>query len=117
MSYEPPIKLHRIVNDIIKDYNDKLEDKVVMSIQQQIGVDVNKEELMHALRYDRDQYKKGYDDGLADGYAKGISDKIAAETAVRDFVNKIYLTDEYRYGSAALKNVIKDILDEMFPHY
>ena len=40
------------------------------------GVEVDKEELLRALQYDRDQYQKGYADGKADaqkhGYWVGI---------------------------------------------
>jgi len=32
---------------------------------------VDKEELIRALRYDRDQYDRGYSDGYSRGYAAG----------------------------------------------
>ena len=31
-------------------------------------INVNKEELIKALKYDRDQYEKGYDDGYDEGF-------------------------------------------------
>jgi len=49
---------------------------------QHFGFDVNKEELLKALQYDREQYTKGYKDGY--------------ERAVEAFAEK--LTD-YSYGS------------------
>lgn len=37
---------------------------------QNVGIDVNKEELLKALQYDRNQYEKGY----KEGYAKAIDE-------------------------------------------
>ena len=42
----------------------------VMSVAQSMGVDVNKEELLKALAYDRNQYKEGYEAG----YNRAIKD-------------------------------------------
>ena len=38
------------------------------------GVDVNKEELVKALAYDREQYEKGYINGYKEGYKQALSD-------------------------------------------
>ena len=38
----------------------------VFNVIQKAAVGVDREELMRALKYDRDQYKKGYADGRAD---------------------------------------------------
>ena len=35
-----------------------------------VGVNVNKEELIKALQYDRGQYNKGYEDGFKNGITK-----------------------------------------------
>lgn len=61
----------------------ELEGEVLKAVQR-IHVDVDKEELIRALKYDRDQYEKGFRDGVAsaqkhgswigtqyDGYADG----------------------------------------------
>ena len=42
-------------------------ERLVCEAVQNVGVDVDKEELIKALKHDRGQYKKGYDDGFADG--------------------------------------------------
>ena len=55
MSYESPI------NIIYGEINNKLENEVLTAIHN-LGIDVDKEELVRALRYDREQYQKGYDD-------------------------------------------------------
>ena len=36
----------------------------MIQLRQEIGYAVNKEELIKALQYDRQQYEKGYQDGL-----------------------------------------------------
>ena len=62
--YQPPISL------IQKDVEFKIEDAVVKAIQK-VGVEVDKEELLRALTYDRRQYEKGYGDGLIDAVKHG----------------------------------------------
>ena len=41
----------------------QFEDNILRAVQN-YGIIVNKEELIKALAYDRDQYDKGYQDGL-----------------------------------------------------
>lgn len=55
MSYESPIKL---IQSQMRNQIDEYILKTVMNV----GVDVDKEELIKALAYDRGQYQKGYDD-------------------------------------------------------
>lgn len=38
----------------------------ILRAVQKYGINVDKEELLRALQYDRNQYEKGYDDGKAD---------------------------------------------------
>lgn len=51
--YEAPIKI------IMQEIQAQQENQVYQAIQN-IGVDVDKEELLKALSYDRNQYEKGY---------------------------------------------------------
>ena len=39
------------------------QENTVYKAIQSIGVNVDKDELIRALKYDRDQYDKGFDDG------------------------------------------------------
>lgn len=50
------------------------EENTVMKAVRQIGVNVDKGELIKALQYDRNQYAKGYEDGKNE-----VLDKIRAE--------------------------------------
>lgn len=55
--YQSPIEL------IYKDIQQKIENYTFESIRREVGVKVNKDELIRALKYDRGQYDKGHADG------------------------------------------------------
>lgn len=59
----------------------------------ELGIVVDKDELIKALRYDREQYVRGF----VDAYAGNI-DKIKAEVAKEIFAElKTVMIDEWRY--------------------
>lgn len=60
MMYESPIT--RFAEDIMTDIVKREEGYLVESVHR-VGFDIDKEELEKALRYDRDQYEKGFNDG------------------------------------------------------
>lgn len=55
--YDSPIRL--AVSKMTSQFNDDIYNAVVKT-----GIDVDKDELVRALNYDRNQYEKGYRDGL-----------------------------------------------------
>ena len=55
MNYQSPIEV------IMSKMNTSIEGAIYKAVQN-VGVNVDKEELLKALRYDRDQYQKGYKD-------------------------------------------------------
>jgi hypothetical protein len=57
LGWEPP------VNIMEKDWQIKIENDIIKAIKS-YDIDVNKEELIKALNYDRNQYKAGYKDAL-----------------------------------------------------
>ncbi len=67
--YESPINL--FVSDIATSIDKRIEEVTVNAIQN-LGIDINKDELIKALDYDRQQYAKGYKDGLNDATARFI---------------------------------------------
>lgn len=71
MNYKSPIDI--CITQMRIDREKAIEDQVFRATQS-INVDVNKEELIKALRYDRNQYEKGYKDGYDDGYDKHSSE-------------------------------------------
>lgn len=65
MSYESPIRI------IVRDLETKMENDV-FQVAQSYGIEVDEDELMRALRYDRGQYEKGFDDGRKDRFCHAV---------------------------------------------
>ena len=63
--YRSPIEI------IYDDFQTKFENDVVSTCRN-IGINVDKDELLRALKYDRDQFDKGYKNGFKDGYQKAL---------------------------------------------
>jgi len=59
-----------LTRKIQKDINEKQEQAVYNAIKCQMAVEVDKDELMRALAYDRHQYDEGYRDGYATAKAE-----------------------------------------------
>ena len=68
--YESPIKIiESKIDSFSKAIIKQKDDAIFAEIQSSFGVDVDREELIRALQYDRDQYNKGYADGKRDAEA------------------------------------------------
>lgn len=61
--YKSPIT---VLESFMDDIMEQRDDKIVAIVQSKIDVDVDKDELIRALQYDRNQYNAGYKDGKAD---------------------------------------------------
>ncbi len=62
--YDPPIKA------IYEDWKQQFDDGVYRAVVN-VKIEVDKDELIRALKYDRDQYEKGFNDAMrAAGFAK-----------------------------------------------
>lgn len=57
--YKSPIEM------IQTEIEMQMEGETLKAVQR-VGINVNKEELLKALQYDRGQYEKGYQDGVTD---------------------------------------------------
>lgn len=66
--YKSPIEIK--LDDIISNVVEKTDEYMVRCVQQ-VGVDVDKDQLLKALEHDRSQYEKGYADGQADAVRHG----------------------------------------------
>lgn len=73
--YESPITNY--ISEIIDKQMVERENFILVTISESIGVNVNREELIKALNYDRNQYEKGYADAKAE--YESMLDKIRAE--------------------------------------
>ena len=58
-TYQSPI---RQIETVMKD---AIEDAFMKEIKIAVGLDIDKNELIRALKYDREQYQKGYEDAKA----------------------------------------------------
>lgn len=96
MAYESPVSLfyQQAAEAITQDQ----ENKIMAEIKYQMAVDINKEELLRALKYDRDQYDKGYKDGYLAG-AQYAMDQMqerlnkACESEIVKFFNETHKGD------------------------
>lgn len=63
--YEGPINLlySDPFHEVATKMNNDIEEQIMVEIAR-VGIDVNKEELVKALQYDRDQYAKGWNDAI-----------------------------------------------------
>lgn len=96
--YESPIEL------IQKQMQLDLESKI-MSAVQEVGISVDKEELIRALKYDRGQYEKGYADGKRDGGKKNAALELLLDWAIECDFGYDNIPDEYEQ----YKDEIKDM--------
>lgn len=65
--YQSPISIYETAMQTIMEQR---ENAIFAKVQDAFDVQVDKAELIRALQYDRDQYKKGYADGRADTMAE-----------------------------------------------
>lgn len=59
--YESPITLQ--IRKIAEQIEEQRENQITAKVAEQMGVYIDKNELARALAYDRDQYRRGYEDG------------------------------------------------------
>lgn len=87
--YEGPIELTSTITT-------EIDNEIYRAIIKH-GVNVDKEELIKALKYDRDQYAKGYNDGLKE-FAERLKNEFKTSSA---------------YSTAYIECKIDNLLKEM----
>ena len=71
--YKSPITIiESTIDSFTKSIIKQKDDAIFAEIQHSFGVDMDREELIRALKYDRDQYNKGYADGRSDAVSHGM---------------------------------------------
>lgn len=63
----PITMIQRIIDETTSELI-KREEEAIMQAVREVGISVNKEELIRALQYDRNQYEAGVTDGLKLAY-------------------------------------------------
>ena len=71
IEYKSPITM--AIETAYKEIKDKEENAILEAVQK-VGITVDKNELIKALKYDRDQYNAGFSIGFSKGYEKAIND-------------------------------------------
>lgn len=75
--YESPID--RFTSEIQRQQKSDF----ILQLTQTVGYSIDKDELIKALNYDRQQYEKGYMDGI-DSFSKEVAPELGALEAERD---------------------------------
>lgn len=84
MAYESPIKItyrqgipeYRTFHEkIAGEITEHIESRITACVQDQMAIEINRGQLAQALKYDRDQYNKGYEEGYQDGYRAMINER------------------------------------------
>lgn len=88
-NWESPIT--KIYGDIHNEILRQDEENYIYAIKQAIGYEVDKEELIKALQYDREQYDKGYRDGVTET-VKAALEEINSEIFSEIMDNRDYIT-------------------------
>lgn len=66
--WESPINIiTENLRNVMTEFNKFMDNKTMEAIVN-VGIDVDKDELIKAIQYDRDQYSKGYHNGYNAGY-------------------------------------------------
>ena len=95
--YESPITGY--VNNIVEQTIEARDNAVCATIREQYAIDVNREELIKALNYDRGQYNKGYSDGYKDAQQRYAREWVSADDELPEDMQRVLIWFEYyRYG-------------------
>lgn len=100
--YESPIE--KIYGELQTQVIQEGEEMVMQAVRN-VGINVNKGELIKALQYDRNQYTKGYKDGKLDAL-----DKIKAEIVDTLYVDSLIFGEliDFRNGKISADDVIEE---------
>lgn len=105
--YESPLtKITMMCDDIANQIIKQEEDKIVYEVRQAIGYNIDKQELVKALQYDRGQYQKGYADAMA------VIDDIKAEIETEKEKAEIYYGHQLGYDKISAYNKCLEIIDK-----
>lgn len=108
-NWESPIK--KIYGDIQNEIVRQDEENSIYAIKQAIGYEVDKEELIKALQYDRNQYDKGYKDGARETFIEEL-EKIKYEMLLkRDSVD--LFQSAFNWNIELIEKRISELKGEM----
>lgn len=102
--YEPPVQIE--CGDIVMGMHQQRDNEVIAVLEQAVGVRIDKNELIRAIKHERDQYRVGYNDGRLD-----LSDSILhkLETVIADTQRVCGNTEFVRGMKKAMRIVDKEL--------
>ena len=86
--YKSPIEL--IIKDVQSKFNYEVEKSIIQKVVD-YEIEIDKEELLKALKYDREQYNHGYFDGKNDAIRKLYE-------VINELNNGLYLGEENEWN-------------------
>ena len=102
--YEPPIAIIR--QELHTTISEKRDDHILATIKEKLGCEVNKEELIKALAYDRNQYEKGFRDGM--GY---MPSPITRGDLIRRMTDEELANEIYGWVSMYMPSQLRNYLE------
>lgn len=85
--YKSPITVN-MMDELTKHFIEQTEDGIVAKVREVMHIDIDKEELLRALKYDRYQYEHGYANGRMDGHASGYKERDDEIVRCKDCVHR-----------------------------
>ena len=70
---ESPVSIYDTISNMVEK---EIDGNIIVEIKKQLGIDIDKGELIKAINYDRNQYKKGYQDGFYADRWISVDDKL-----------------------------------------
>lgn len=100
-NWESPIT--KIYGDIHNEIIRQDEENCTFAIEEAIGYRVDKDELIKALQYDRNQYDKGYNDGVKETFVEDLE-------KIKDEMKDLYLYSTNENSAENVFLLTKDLL-------
>lgn len=93
--YESPVTVQMVrIQNIAQQIEAQRENEITLKISEQMGVKVDKNELKRALAYDRDQYRRGYEDGWR-ARSKDVPQWVPVSKTLPDVVRRYLVYTKY----------------------
>ena len=105
MSYKSPIEL--VMGQFRMEQEKRIEGEVFKAIQD-YGINIDKNELIRALKYDRDQYNKGYKDGIVEAKAdivRKMQERLKEKAYTNNYWHEVVLVSD-------VDQIAKEMLEE-----
>ena len=108
--YKSPVD---VFEEISTKITEETDNHIVAEIEKAIGVAVDKDELIKALNYDRNQYNQGYNDAkeLYASKHESILDKIRAE--IEAYQSDAFYSDDVMMNKRTVLGIIDKYRNEV----